>query len=131
MVFIQAEARLKPLGKNGHNIGGAIIKLNKIRNSRGLGDYSGAHTVKAVLHAILQGRRREFIGEGQRFFDLKRLGMAIRKAPGTRSSIVQNVPYSDHRVLNNIPYNEVKLSKAAAARGVIPEDSVLVQNPGY
>ncbi len=126
MVLIQAEARLQTQGP-----AAAVARLNDLRISRGIDKYSGPLTFDAVLQAILTERRREFIGEGHRFFDLKRLGMDIRKAPGLRSETVANVPFADYRVLNNIPYGEVALSRRAVQQGKIPQDSVLTQNPGY
>lgn len=124
MVLIQAEARLK----GGSGAAAAIAKLNELRTSRGLSEYSGSTTPETIMNAILTARRREFVGEGHRFFDLKRLGMDIRKAPETRNATVQNVPFADYRVLNNIPYSEVSLSQTEPG---VPDDSTLVQNPGY
>jgi len=112
--LIQAEARLK-----GNNIGDPLTPINDLRDARGLQPLA-----TVTMQDILDSRRREFIGEGQRFFDLKRLGMTITKAPGIQE--VSDVPYYDHRVLDNIPFSEVSLSQSQA-----PADSALVQNPGY
>lgn len=135
LIFIQAEGHLK--GSAG--AAAAEIDLNKIRTNRGLAPYAGLLTQDAIMQAILLGRRREFVGEGHRFFDLKRLGMGIQKAPGVTppdpkySDISGDLvlPYTDYRVLDRVPISEVVQSEAAAARGDIPQDSVLVQNPGY
>lgn len=127
MVLIQVEARLHTMG-----VSAAVDRLNYFRHHRGEGDYSGAMTEDAVMHAILIERRKEFIGEGQRFFDLKRLGMSIRKAPETLDDPgVSKVPFSSRLVLPKIPVGAVQLSQSAADNGLIPQDSVLVQNPGY
>lgn len=116
MKLIQAEARLKG------GSGDPLAPLNDLRTNRGLSTYSGAD----VMEAIMMERRREFMGEGHRFFDLKRLGREIRKAPETKSIVINDLPYSDFKVLDDIPEGEVALSQANA-----PEDSVLIQNPGY
>lgn len=126
MVLIQAEARL-----NTQSAASAITRLNDLRNSRGLADYSGGTSETDVLNAILDARRREFVGEGMRFFDLKRLGRDIRKAPGTTNQFVQTVPYSNRKVLARMPTDEIALSQQAVDKGIIPADSALVQNPGY
>lgn len=111
MLLIQAEARL-----NGAP-GDAAAPLNRLRAARNLGP------VTPTMENILEERRREFFAEGQRFWDLKRLGMDIRKAPETGQ---ETIPYSNYRVLDNIPFDEVALSKEEA-----PEGQVLLQNPGY
>lgn len=111
MLFIQAEARL-----NGAP-GDAAAPLNAIRTARNL------EPVAATMDNIMEERRREFFVEGHRFWDLKRLGMDIRKAPETGQ---QDVPYSNYRVLDNIPFGEVSLSQEEAEEG-----NQLIQNPGY
>lgn len=117
MLLIQAESRLKGAP------GSAAAPLNKLRNSRGLSDYNGTITMETILKA----RRREFIGEGQRYWDLKRLRMNIRKAPGTLNDVNMNiVPYTAYRILNDIPDDVVAVSKANA-----PDSAVIKQNPGY
>jgi hypothetical protein len=117
MLLIQAEARVRGTG-----LGDPLTPLNQLRANRGLADYAGPD----VLEAILDERRREFAAEGHRFFDLKRLGRAIRKPPELLSGIIQDVPYNDVRILDSYPDGEVALSEALA-----PTDSVLIQNPGY
>lgn len=121
--LIQAEAKMKA----SNNYTSGLPPLNDLRQARGLNPLVAGVDVSSnqeMMNEILDSRRREFIGEGQRFFDLKRLGMDIRKAPGI--SGVSDVPYFDHKVLDNFPYGEVSLSQNQA-----PADSALVQNPGY
>ena len=123
MLLIQAEAQMK---ESGGSFTDALGPLNTLRNARGLDDLVAGVDVanqEETMDAILAERRREFVAEGQRFYDLKRLGEDISKAPGTPTS---DVPYINYRILDNIPYGEVTLSQQEA-----PEDSVLLQNPGY
>jgi hypothetical protein len=115
LLLIQSEARLRG------TLGNALAPINELRTNRGI-----APLVTLTLDDILDERRREFVGEGQRFWDLKRLGRTIRKAPELLSGIIQDVPYTDYRVLDNYPTDEVALSESNA-----PEGSVLIQNPGY
>lgn len=127
MVLIQVEAILHTQG-----VQAAVNKLNYFRSYRNEGAYQGPMNTKGVMHAILLERRKEFIGEGQRFFDLKRLGMAIRKAPNTMSDAgVSKVPFNSRLILPKIPTDAIQLSQGAYENGLIPKDSVLVQNPGY
>jgi phenylpyruvate tautomerase PptA (4-oxalocrotonate tautomerase family) len=114
MLLIQAEARLTTGGD-------VAAPLNQLRTARNLGMVSGV-----TLEDVLDEKRREFAAEGQRFFDLKRLGRTIRKAPETLNTVINNVPYTDYKVIDNISYNEVALSEDNA-----PADSVLIQNPVY
>jgi len=116
MLLIQSEARMK--GANGD----PATPINQLRQNRGLAALSGTITMDDILNE----RRREFVAEGQRFFDLKRIGRTIRKAPETTTTNIQDVSYTSFKVLDNIPYNEVSLSEEEA-----PADSVLIQNPGY
>lgn len=110
MILIQAEAQLQQ-----GNLTEALDRLNTLRNARGLGDFISVDS-DAIMDEILDERRREFAAEGQRFFDLKRLGMDIRKAPETGLSVVR---YTDFRILDNLPNSQIELN---------PD---LQQNPGY
>ncbi len=112
-LLIQSEARLKG------GFGDPAAPLNELRKDRGLKPLTSTPTMDDILKA----RRREFIGEGMRFYDLKRLGKDIRKAPG---SGYKTVPYTSYKVLDNVPNGDVSRSKANA-----PQDSVIKQNPGY
>lgn len=113
MYLIQAEARLYESG-----ISAAITRLNDLRAERGAtaldpADYA---TEDDVLDEILDERRRELVAEGHRFFDLKRLGRDIRKAPGTGRD---DITFNSIRILDDLPANQLEVN---------PE---LVQNPGY
>ena len=116
MLLIQAEARV-----NDPNLGDPLTPMNELRTARGLDDLNSV-----TIEDVLDERRRELVAEGHRFFDLKRLGRTIRKAPETVNNNVQDVPYNDFRVLDNIPDGEVSLSEANAEEG-----NVLIQNPGH
>lgn len=87
--------------------------LNAFRVARGL-----PAGVPATVNNVLKERRIEFMAEGHRWFDLKRLGRDISK-PAT-AGIGASLPYNDFRLLPRIPQAEIVLS-----------DGVLLQNPGY
>ena len=86
--------------------------LNALRTARGL---SGG--VAANVNNVLREKRIEFMAEGHRWFDLKRLGRDITKPA---SAGVNSLPYSDFKILPRIPQSELELS-----------DGALIQNPGY
>src|SRR5699024_1810202 len=119
MLLIQAEARLRG------GFGDPSVPLNTLRNARGLTNFSGTITMDTILEA----RRREFIGEGQRFWDLKRLGRDIPKVPSQQAfnpNVPDFVPFSRFNIIDKLPSSQIELSEQNA-----PEDSVLIQNPGY
>lgn len=86
--------------------------LDAFRTARGL-----TPGVSATVNNVLRERRIEFMAEGHRWFDLKRLGRDITKPADAASG---TVPYEDFRILPRIPQGEIELS-----------DGVLIQNPGY
>ena len=110
MVLIQAEARLNTSGP-----AAAIERLNDLREQRGASALS-VSSFDEAYDAILDERRRELVAEGHRFFDLKRLGRDIRKAPGTGQ---EDVPFNDPRILDDLPPDQLTVN------------TELVQNPGY
>ncbi|HEY0653775.1 MAG TPA: RagB/SusD family nutrient uptake outer membrane protein [Chryseosolibacter sp.] len=76
----------------------ALTDLNAIRTARGLATVN--LTGAALLTEILNQRRVEFAFEGHRWFDLKRRGTDILKAP-------ENILSADFRRLANIPQREI------------------------
>ena len=112
MVLIQAEARLNTSG-----VTAAINRLNDLRAARGLSALDPANfTFETAYDEILDERRRELVAEGHRFFDLKRLGRDIRKAPETGRD---DIPFSDIRILDDLPPAQLEVN------------TELQQNPGY
>jgi hypothetical protein len=112
LYLIIAESHLRGAGNNP----AARQALDALRAARGLTPVSNTLEGSELLDEILNERRRELVYEGHRFFDLKRLGRTITKAPGTFS----NVPFDDYRILAPIPSGDIQLS-----------EGILQQNPGY
>ncbi|WP_134087926.1 RagB/SusD family nutrient uptake outer membrane protein [Olivibacter sp. XZL3] len=85
--------------------------LNRIRTRAGLAAITpqGAD----LLTAIRRERRLELAFEGQRFFDLTRLGIDISK------ETIVPIPFSDYRILAPLPQSEIDIN------------SNLIQNRGY
>ena len=82
------------------NESAALTELNAFKSLRGLPAVTLAGN--ALLEEILLERMKEFVGEGQRFFDLKRYGRGIVK---TTPAVV--VAFDDFRILPPIPQREV------------------------
>jgi hypothetical protein len=86
--------------------------LNKTRTRAGLGyqEFSQAEFIKALADE----RGKEFALEGQRWYDLVRLGLA-KEVLGSKG--MQN-----HHVLFPIPLSQIE---------IINNDKILWQNPGF
>jgi starch-binding outer membrane protein, SusD/RagB family len=72
MYLIRAEAN----ALKGNDVA-ALADLNALRTARGAA--VGAETGAALMTAIFNERRKEFVVEGQRFFDLKRTTRIINR----------------------------------------------------
>ncbi|RZJ33571.1 MAG: RagB/SusD family nutrient uptake outer membrane protein [Flavobacterium sp.] len=109
LYLIRAEANAM-LG----NVSAAQADINKIRNRSGLGNTT-ASTQQQLLEAIVQERRIEFFAEhGQRWFDLKRLGLS-------NAVLSPEKPGWDATdILLPLPANELLINP-----------NLLPQNPGY
>lgn len=95
----RAEARYRL-----QNEAGALADLNVIRTARLVGFNATAAPLAgtALIDEILRQRMLEFVFEGQRFYDLKRNGLAIVKVnPST------NLPATDYRILPRIPLGDI------------------------
>lgn len=111
-VFLNRAEALATPGSPVFNETAALADLNRILTARNLPTVSLTGT--ALYEEILNQRRIELAFEGHRFFDLKRLGRDIVKAPHYNT-----VPFFDTRILAPLPQREIDGNKN------------LVQNPGY
>jgi tetratricopeptide (TPR) repeat protein len=107
----RAEAMSTP-GSPVFNEAAALADLNTIATNRGLTAFS--LTGSALYEEVLNQRRLELAFEGHRFFDLKRLGRDLNKAPHYLT-----VAFTDIRILAPLPTSEVDGNKN------------MVQNAGY
>lgn len=116
LYLIRAEARVRANFATG--IAASVADLNVVRTARGLPAMAVVDfpDLASFVAEILDERRREFAGEGQRWYDLKRLGMNIPKSVDRGNP---PVPFTDYRLLAPIPQSQTDLNPA------------LVQNPGY
>ena len=98
------------------NNGTAVNFLNQVRNRAGLGNFTGTFDNTTVVNVISQARRVEFYGEGDRWNDVKRLGLAQSVITG------KGLTYAARLDLWPIPQDEID-----ANDGITQAD----QNPGY
>lgn len=106
--LIRAEAQATA-GSPVLNLTNALADLKTIKSNRYVG-YTGSALETAdnalsqanLYEEILRQRRIEFAFEGQRFFDLKRLGRDLVKGPH-----YNNVAFTDIRILPAIPQGDV------------------------
>ena len=106
LYLIRSEARAR---KASPDVEGAAADLNIVRARAGLGN-TIATSAADIANAVIKERRIEFAHEAQRWFDLRRIGVAA-----STFSIAD-----DRKVLWPIPQNEVLTS-----------GHVIEQNPGY
>ncbi len=100
----------------------ALADLNNLRTNRGV--LIGAETGAGLLTAIQQLRRVELLGEGHRWFDLRRSTKSIVRAECGSSSTTSRaskctIAPSERGWTLPIPFNDVKVN------------TNLAQNPGY
>lgn len=97
----------------------AITQLNRIRTRAGLAE-TAASTQADVRAAIRQERRFELVGEGKRWFDLKRYGTAIEVMNAFFSSIGTTTNINENNLVLPIPQSQIDT-----------DPDFIVQNPGY
>ncbi|MGA0558459.1 RagB/SusD family nutrient uptake outer membrane protein [Larkinella sp. VNQ87] len=113
--LIRSEARAEQ-----NNLTGAADDLNAVRTRAGIAKTTAA-TKADLISAILQERKLEFVGEGQRWFDVIRRGLgltvfsSVRRSKGSLPSYSIKVagrqvlpfPSAEVRTNTNIQQNEV------------------------
>lgn len=107
------------------NEAAARAALDQVRNNRYLNPPSG-ETGTALRDAIRLERRLEFAFEYQRFFDLKRWGVAIQRSNAGDEADGSGTP-SD---VLNLPAGSNKF-QLPIAQGSLDTNPNLQQNPGY
>lgn len=96
----------------------AAMYLNMVRNRAGLANTT-ATTESELRDAIEMERRFEFIGEGHRWFDLKRTGKAIETMNAWFTTNSINVTIDADNLILPIPQSQ------------IDTDPAITQNSGY
>ena len=115
MILMRAEAK-----QRSGNIT-ALADLNELRTNRGVA--TGTETGSALLNAILLQRRLELLGEGHRWFDLKRSSKSIIRlecGPGGNSRASKcTIDPTSRSWTFPVPFNDIKVNPN------------LTQNAGY
>ncbi|STD52965.1 RagB/SusD family nutrient uptake outer membrane protein [Empedobacter falsenii] len=83
----------------------ALTELNEFALERGGSAYSGD-----ALTAILAEKRKEFAGEGQRFYDLKRNNLSMDKVSNVPSGAISTVAAGDKLFVFPIPSYSINVN---------------------
>lgn len=92
-------AEMYLISAEGQGLAG-LDRLNELRRERGLTDISPVDE-SAYLDAVLLERRKEFLGEGHRWYDLVRTGRAISTLGLLEREVKFPIPMNE-RALNNL-----------------------------
>ena len=123
LIAAEAEARQNHLTE-------ATKYMNEFLANRIEGYTAGNYTANTILPAILEEREKEFVGEGLRMMDIRRLGQGFERYatqnPDLDNVVVkmgQNLKYAadDYRLTWPIPKEEMDANPNLAGQ----------QNPGY
>lgn len=117
VLLMYAEA-LNEIGYDASESSLALKCLNEVRERAGISDLTAKqlNSQEKFRKGILVERQREFPYEGQRWFDLIRMGFA-------KSVMAENgVEINDYQLLFPIPQQEIEK---------VGDTSILWQNPGY
>ena len=111
MYLIRAEALYR-----GATISGvtALDDLNQVATSRGASAYSQVN-----IDNLFNERRKEFLFEGQVYFDMKRLQRSLTRTDYDLDPLTKDIDFPSYRWAFPIPENDILYN------------SNLVQNPGY
>ena len=106
--------------------GEAVALMNRYLGARGCTLLDESLSGDALVDAILTEKQREFVGEGVRYFDLKRIGRPLDRynAAGNRTS---TIAADDYRHLFPIPQSEYRYNETRWPNkfGIISEKSFI------
>lgn len=99
----------------------AVALMNRYLEARGCMPLEESLSGDALVEAILGEKQKEFVGEGTRFFDLKRIGVPVVRydRSGSQSAVIG---VDDYRHLFPIPQSEYRYNENITAGH---------QNPGW
>lgn len=92
----------------------ALDDLNRVATSRGASAYS-----QVTVENLFNERRKEFLFEGQVYFDMKRMQLSLNRVDYDLDEAARNIRFPDDRWAFPIPENDIL------------NNNNLVQNPGY
>jgi hypothetical protein len=101
--------RAEAVLKSGGTVSDALTDLEVLRKAR-YNPYTALNpanlTTETLLTQVLLERRKEFIGEGMRWFDVKRLGIKVEHALGRGEAPAATLMPGDLRTALQIPLKE-------------------------
>ncbi|TKG94326.1 RagB/SusD family nutrient uptake outer membrane protein [Puteibacter caeruleilacunae] len=112
--FIMAEsyARL-------NNVAKGVAIMNVLLENRGAQLLDSNMKSQQLLSKIIEEKQKEFVGEGIRFYDIKRWGMSLDRYNVDSKNISRTIQSNDFRWVLPIPISEIKQNKE------------IKQNPGW
>jgi len=120
VLLMYAEA----LNENGKT-GEAYQYVNEVRNRAGIGDLPSGYSKTEMFNALADERQKEFLLEGDRWFDLRFRGMDFLKQemndfkPNAYLPPIREIVITDNYILFPIPEDQIQIKP------------VLQQNDGY
>jgi hypothetical protein len=112
MYLIRSEARVL---QGGAKIATGLADLNDLRAAR-INGYTPVNLLgQSLIDAIALERRKELVGEGHRWFDLKRTSKTVARTAGI-STTVLNLPPSSKYWTWPIPQDEIDANKAISTQ---------------
>lgn len=88
--------------------GAAIAMVNRLLGAYGAELMDDSLDGEDLIEAILAEKHKEFVGEGVRYFDLKRLGKPLKRYKNLGTSVNSTIVPDDYRWLFPIPESEYK-----------------------
>lgn len=86
----------------------AIAMVNRLLGAYGTELLDSKLEGDALIEAILDEKHKEFVGEGVRYFDLKRLGKPLTRHKNLGAGVSATIQPDDYRWLFPIPESEYK-----------------------
>lgn len=86
----------------------ALQMVNRLLSAYGAEPLDDSLEGDALIDAILREKHKEFVGEGVRYFDLKRIGKPLQRYKNLGSGVSAVIQPDDYRWLFPIPESEYK-----------------------
>ena len=86
----------------------ALQMVNRLLSAYGADPLDDSLEGDALIDAILREKHKEFVGEGVRYFDLKRIGKPLQRYKNLGSGVSAVIQPDDYRWLFPIPESEYK-----------------------
>ena len=110
--------------------GPALTHLNTVRARAGLDALVGL-SGQALMDAILRERSWELAGEGHRWFDLKRFGVASEVITAHGAERIARVPRTSPSAYGVTGANSYRMRYPIRPRDVELSECKILQNPGW